>query len=70
MLDYKTQSDQVLRNKLHEPGEDVQLACYAYAHEAADAAFVSIENGKVKAGRAQARCRRNWRSSMPSVWCR
>ena len=48
VLDYKTQSDQVLRNKLLEPGEDVQLACYAYAHEAADAAFVSIENGKVK----------------------
>ncbi|MCR4303351.1 MAG: PD-(D/E)XK nuclease family protein [Gallionella sp.] len=48
VLDYKTQSDQALRNKLLEPGEDVQLACYAYAHEAADAAFVSIENGKVK----------------------
>jgi ATP-dependent helicase/nuclease subunit B len=48
VLDYKTQGDQVLRNKLREPGEDVQLACYAYAHEAADAAFVSIENGKVK----------------------
>ena len=48
VLDYKTQNDQVLRNKLKEPGEDVQLACYAYAHEAADAAFVSIENGKVK----------------------
>ena len=48
VLDYKTQSDQVLRNKLKEPGEDVQLACYAYAHEAADAAFVSIDNGKVK----------------------
>ncbi len=48
VLDYKTQSDQVLRNKLIEPGEDVQLACYAYAHEAADAAFVSIESGKVK----------------------
>jgi ATP-dependent helicase/nuclease subunit B len=48
VLDYKTQSDQLLRNKLREPGEDVQLACYAYAHEAADAAFVSIENGKVK----------------------
>lgn len=48
VLDYKTQSDQLLRNKLKEPGEDVQLACYAYAHEAADAAFVSIENGKVK----------------------
>ncbi|OGT00229.1 MAG: hypothetical protein A3F73_02505 [Gallionellales bacterium RIFCSPLOWO2_12_FULL_59_22] len=48
VLDYKTQSEQMLRNKLREPGEDVQLACYAYAHEAADAAFVSIENGKVK----------------------
>jgi len=48
VLDYKTQSEQVLRNKLKEPGEDVQLACYAYAHESADAAFVSIENGKVK----------------------
>ncbi len=48
VLDYKTQGEQVLRNKLREPGEDVQLACYAYAHEAADAAFVSIENGKVK----------------------
>ena len=48
VLDYKTQSEQLLRNKLREPGEDVQLASYAYAHEAADAAFVSIENGKVK----------------------
>jgi ATP-dependent helicase/nuclease subunit B len=48
VLDYKTQSDIVLRNKLKEPGEDVQLACYAYAHEAAEVAFVSIENGKVK----------------------
>jgi ATP-dependent helicase/nuclease subunit B len=48
VLDYKTQSDQMLRNKLKEPGEDVQLACYAYAHEAAEAAFVSVESGKVK----------------------
>jgi ATP-dependent helicase/nuclease subunit B len=48
VLDYKTQNEQVLRNKLREPGEDVQLACYAYAHEAADAAFVSIDNAKVK----------------------
>lgn len=48
VLDYKTQSDQVLRNKLREPGEDVQLACYAYAHETGDASFVSIESGKVK----------------------
>ena len=48
MLDYKTQSDIVLRNKLKEPGEDVQLACYAYGHKAADVAFVSIDSGKVK----------------------
>ncbi len=48
VLDYKTQGVQVLRNKLLEPGEDVQLACYAYAHEAADAAFVSIDNGEVR----------------------
>jgi ATP-dependent helicase/nuclease subunit B len=48
VLDYKTQGDQLLRDKLRDPGEDVQLACYAYAHEAADAAFVSIDNGKVK----------------------
>ena len=48
VLDYKTQSEQMLRNKLREPGEDVQLACYAYAHEAAGAAFVSIDNEKIK----------------------
>jgi ATP-dependent helicase/nuclease subunit B len=48
VLDYKTKNEQDLRNLLREAGEDVQLACYAYAHEAADAAFVSIENGKVK----------------------
>jgi ATP-dependent helicase/nuclease subunit B len=49
VLDYKTQNDQLLRNKLREPGEDVQLACYACAQEAEDAAFISIEDGKVKA---------------------
>lgn len=48
VLDYKTQSEAVLRQKLREPGEDVQLACYVYAHEANAAAFVSLENGKVK----------------------
>ncbi|OIR08583.1 ATP-dependent helicase/deoxyribonuclease subunit B [mine drainage metagenome] len=48
VLDYKTQGEQILRNKLREPGEDVQLACYAYAHETDDASFVSIEGGKVK----------------------
>jgi len=48
VIDYKTQSDQQLRNKLREPGEDVQLACYAYAGQADEAAFLGIENGKVK----------------------
>ncbi|MEI7841647.1 MAG: PD-(D/E)XK nuclease family protein [Gallionellaceae bacterium] len=48
VLDYKTQSDQALRNKLFEAGEDVQLASYAYAYSADGAAFLSIENDKVK----------------------
>jgi ATP-dependent helicase/nuclease subunit B len=48
VLDYKTQSDQLLRNNLKEPGENVQLACYAHAEGASEAAFISIESGKVK----------------------
>ena len=48
VLDYKTQDAQQLSNKLKEAGEDVQLACYAHAYQAKDAAFVSIENGRVK----------------------
>ena len=48
VCDYKTQNDQSLRNKLREAGEDVQLACYAWATDAEHAAFVSIDNGKVK----------------------
>jgi ATP-dependent helicase/nuclease subunit B len=48
VFDYKTQGDQALRNKLKEAGEDVQLACYARATGAEQAAFVSIDNGKVK----------------------
>jgi ATP-dependent helicase/nuclease subunit B len=48
VLDYKTQNDQLLRNKLKEPGEDVQLASYAHAHGAGHAAFLSIESGKAK----------------------
>ena len=48
VLDYKAQDAQKLANKLKEPGEDVQLACYAYAQKASEAAFVSIEGGKVK----------------------
>jgi ATP-dependent helicase/nuclease subunit B len=43
VLDYKTQSAQKLIGMLREPGEDVQLACYAFAHGAAAAEFVSLE---------------------------
>ncbi|MDD4977359.1 MAG: PD-(D/E)XK nuclease family protein [Gallionella sp.] len=46
VLDYKTQSANVLKAKLREPGEDVQLACYAAVRDAAVTAFVSLE-GKV-----------------------
>jgi ATP-dependent helicase/nuclease subunit B len=49
IIDYKTQSIQVLKNKLKEPGEDVQLACYASAVNAAAAAFVSLEEAPVQA---------------------
>jgi ATP-dependent helicase/nuclease subunit B len=48
VIDYKTQGEQLLRNKLKEPGEDVQLACYAFASTAQDAAFVSLESEKPK----------------------
>ncbi len=49
VLDYKTQSVQVLKNKLKEPGEDVQLACYAHVQAAGTAAFVSLEDDTVLA---------------------
>ncbi|MCX7192908.1 MAG: PD-(D/E)XK nuclease family protein, partial [Proteobacteria bacterium] len=49
VLDYKTQSIQILKNKLKEPGEDVQLACYAQAVGAGAAAFVSLEDETVLA---------------------
>ncbi len=49
VLDYKTQSAIVLKNKLKEPGEDVQLACYAQAVNAVAAAFVSLDGDVVQA---------------------
>jgi ATP-dependent helicase/nuclease subunit B len=48
VLDYKTQSNQILKTKLKPPGEDVQLACYAYAQAASFAAFVSLDNDAVQ----------------------
>ena len=49
VLDYKMMDAGRLRNKLKEPGEDVQLACYAHVYEADEAAFISIEKDKVVA---------------------
>lgn len=49
VLDYKTQTVNALKNKLKEPGEDVQLACYAQAAGAGAAAFVSLEDDAVLA---------------------
>ncbi len=43
VLDYKTQTVAVLKNKLTDAGEDVQLACYATVRNAHAAAFVSLE---------------------------
>jgi ATP-dependent helicase/nuclease subunit B len=43
VLDYKTQTATVLKNKLKDAGEDVQLACYASVRNAHAAAFVSLE---------------------------
>ena len=47
VLDYKMMDATRLRNKLKEPGEDVQLACYGQVYEADEAAFISIEKDKV-----------------------
>ncbi len=47
VLDYKLMDATRLRNKLKDPGEDVQLACYAHVYEADEAAFLSIEKDKV-----------------------
>lgn len=49
VIDYKTQSIQILKNKLKEPGEDVQLACYAHVQAAGAASFVSLEDDTVLA---------------------
>jgi ATP-dependent helicase/nuclease subunit B len=47
VLDYKMMDATRLRSKLKEPGEDVQLACYAHVYEADEATFISIEKDKV-----------------------
>ena len=48
VLDYKTQTVIVLKKKLQDAGEDVQLACYAQVRNAHEAAFVSLEGGVVQ----------------------
>jgi ATP-dependent helicase/nuclease subunit B len=47
VLDYKTQDAIMLRSKLKQAGEDVQLPFYAHVFEATEAAFISIEKNKV-----------------------
>jgi len=47
VLDYKTQDAAMLKNKLKQAGEDVQLPFYAHVFEATEAAFISIEKNKV-----------------------
>lgn len=47
VLDYKTNAAQTLRNKLKQPGEDVQLPSYAWLTEAAEAGFVALDEDKV-----------------------
>ena len=47
VLDYKTQNAAMLRSKLKQVGEDVQLPFYAHVFEATEAAFISIEKNKV-----------------------
>ncbi len=47
VLDYKMQDANMLRNKLKQAGEDVQLPFYAHVFEATEAAFISIEKNKV-----------------------
>lgn len=48
VIDYKTQNDQALRDKVREAGEDVQLASYAFAKQASAGTFLSVENGKAR----------------------
>jgi len=47
VLDYKTQDAAMLKSKLKQAGEDVQLPFYAHVFEATEAAFISIEKNKV-----------------------
>jgi ATP-dependent helicase/nuclease subunit B len=50
VLDYKTQSVEALRQKVHEPGEDVQLTAYALLQgDVSDAAYLSLDKASVTA---------------------
>ncbi len=48
VLDYKTKSATQLKEMIRQPGEDVQLSCYAYMSDASCAAFVSLDGKKVE----------------------
>ncbi|MEQ1813056.1 MAG: PD-(D/E)XK nuclease family protein, partial [Candidatus Nitrotoga sp.] len=48
VLDYKMIDAGRLRDKLKDPGEDVQLACYAAAGGSHSAAYISFDKDKVQ----------------------
>lgn len=48
VLDYKTQAATLLRRKLKDAGEDVQLPFYAHAMGAAQAAYIGIDRDNVE----------------------
>lgn len=47
VLDYKAQSRDALRRRLQRPGEDVQLPFYGLLTDAAEAAYVALDDDKV-----------------------
>lgn len=49
VLDYKTRPREALRSRLKTPGEDVQLPFYALLAEAAQAAYVALDDERVAA---------------------
>lgn len=48
VLDYKTQGEATLRRKIQSQGEDVQLSTYAWLADAAQVAFVGIDQSPVR----------------------
>lgn len=54
VIDYKTQGQQTLRDKLRHPGEDVQLPFYGLLSGAAEAVLVGLDDDRVTTHRLDA----------------